>query len=67
MDKIEGLVLDGEEWLTVDMAAAIAGLTVAAIYKRIERGQLEPREILGLKTISRSDVQRLWPATEPTQ
>ena len=63
--KIEGLVLDGDEWFTVDMTAAITGLTVAAIYKRIERGQLEPREILGIKAIAASDIRRLWPQPEP--
>ena len=65
MDKIEGLALDGEEWLTIAMAAQRIGLTVAAVYKAIERERLDVRVILDLQTVSASDVRRLWPQTEP--
>ena len=65
MDKIAGLVLDGEEWLTIAMAAQRIGLTVAAVYKAIERERLEVRVILDLQTVAASDVARLWPQTEP--
>ena len=63
MENLDVLELEGERWLTVAGAAALAGVTVEAIYKSIERGRLEPREILGVKAIAESDVCRLWPAS----
>ena len=62
---IAELVLDGEEWLTIAMAAQRIGLTVAAVYKAIERERLEVRVILDLQTVAASDVARLWPKPEP--
>ena len=62
---IAELVLDGEEWLTIAMAAQRIGLTVAAVYKAIERERLEVRVILDLQTVAASDVARLWPQPEP--
>ena len=59
-DKRVGLVLDGEEWLTVGMAATMIGLSVAAVYKAIERGKLATRPILDLQTVAASDVRRVW-------
>ena len=64
MEKIEGLVLEGEEWLTVAMAADRIGLTGAAVYKAIERGTLPVRIILGFQTVAASDVRRVWPQAE---
>ena len=64
-DKIRGLILDGEEWLTVTMAAEIIGLTQAAVYKAIERERLPVREILDLQAVAMSDVVRLWPQALP--
>ena len=66
-EKIEGLVLEGEEWLTIAMAAERIGLTVAAVYKAIERETLPVRIILRMQTVAASDVRRVWPqaAQEP--
>ena len=63
MEKIQGLALDGEEWFSISQAATLAGVKPVAVYKRIERGQLVPREIIGMKCVCLSDIQRLWPAT----
>ena len=62
--KIRGLVLDGEEWLTVTMAAEMIGLTQAAVYKAIERERLTFRVVLDMQTVALSDVVRLWPQAE---
>ena len=59
--KIQGLVLDGEEWFNVDDAATMAGVTRAAVYKSIERGRLVPRDIVGMTCVTASDIRRLWP------
>jgi len=59
--KITGLVLDGDEWFSIRQAAVLAGVTTEAIYKSIERGRLEAREIIETKAISLSDIRRLWP------
>jgi len=64
MNKITGLALDGEEWFNVATSAEIAGISVEAIYKSIERGRLEPRIILGVTAIAASDIRRLWPQPE---
>lgn len=61
MEKLAGLVLDGEEWFTVAATAAQAGITVEAVYKSIERGRLVPRDIMGVTAIAASDIRRLWP------
>ena len=65
MEKITGLVLDCEEWFNVSQAAELAGVSVEAIYKSIERGRLEPRSILGVVAVAASDIRRLWPQPEP--
>jgi len=62
MEKIVGLVVDGEEWFNVASAADLAGVSVEAIYKSIERGRLESRTMLGVVAIAKSDIVRLWPA-----
>ena len=67
MEKITGLVLDCEEWFNVSQAAELAGVSVEAIYKSIERGRLEPRSILGVVAVAASDIRRLWPQPEPVE
>ena len=64
MEKIEGLAIDGEEWLTVAMAARRIGLTVAAVYKAIERGRLGVRIMLDTQVVAGSEVAALWPQAE---
>ncbi len=64
MEKLAGLVLDGEEWFTVAATAAQAGITVEAVYKSIERGRLVPRDIMGVTAIAASDIRRLWPEAQ---
>ena len=67
MEKITGLILDCEEWFNVSQAAELAGVSVEAVYKSIERGRLQSRSILGVVAVAASDIRRLWPQPEPVE
>lgn len=61
MRKIEGLVVDGEEWLTAVQAAALGGVTKWAVYQAIRSKRLKSRELMGSVAVPASGVRELWP------
>lgn len=54
-------MINTDEFVTISQAAAMSGVTTAAIYDAIKGGKLSAVEVLGRKAVRRADVQAWEP------
>ena len=52
---------EGRQWVNVGVAATIASMSQAAVYKAIYEKRLDSVELLGVTAIAVDSIEKLWP------